>query len=121
MLTKAFLSPAEIEERIAQEAASDKDRKLTPEQIEAIYSNGTNILVSASAGSGKTFVMVERILDMIGRGVGIDQLFISTFTVKAAGELKERLEKRLTKHLGQAETDEERAFLSDQIGQDWDG
>ena len=32
--------------------------------------------------------MVERILDMIGRGVGIDQLFISTFTVKAAGELK---------------------------------
>ena len=99
MLTKAFLSPAEIEERIAQEAASDKDRKLTPEQIEAIYSNGTNILVSASAGSGKTFVMVERILDMIGRGVGIDQLFISTFTVKAAGELKERLEKRLTKHL----------------------
>lgn len=48
--------------------------------------------MSASAGSGKTFVMVERILDMIGRGVGIDQLFISTFTVKAAGELKERLE-----------------------------
>ena len=84
MLTKAFLSPTEIKERIAQEAASDKDRKLTPEQIEAIYSNGTNILVSASAGSGKTFVMVERILDMIGRGVGIDQLFISTFTVKAA-------------------------------------
>lgn len=59
--------------------------------------------------------MVERILDMIGRGVGIDQLFISTFTVKAAGELKERLEKRLTEQLGEVETDEERAFLSDQI------
>ena len=115
MLTKAFLSPTEIKERIDQEAASDKERKLTPEQIEAIYSNGSNILVSASAGSGKTFVMVERILDMIGRGVGIDQLFISTFTVKAAGELKERLEKRLTEQLGQVETDEERAFLSDQI------
>ena len=115
MLTKAFLSPTEIKERIAQEAASDKERKLTPEQIEAIYSNGSNILVSASAGSGKTFVMVERILDMIGRGVGIDQLFISTFTVKASGELKERLEKRLTEQLGQVETDEERAFLSDQI------
>ena len=115
MLTKTFLSQTEIEERIAQESASDKERKLTPEQIEAIYSNGSNILVSASAGSGKTFVMVERILDMIGRGVGIDQLFISTFTVKAAGELKERLEKRLTEQLGQVETDEERAFLSDQI------
>ena len=36
MLTKAFLSPTEIKERIAQEAASDKERKLTPEQIEAI-------------------------------------------------------------------------------------
>ena len=116
MLTKAFLSPTEIKERIAQEAASDKERKLTPEQIEAIYSNGTNILVSASAGSGKTFVMVERILDMIGRGVGIDQLFISTFTVKAAGELKERLEKASDRAAtGQVETDEERAFLSDQI------
>ena len=50
MLTKAFLSPAEIEERIAQESASDKERKLTPEQIEAIYSNGSNILVSARQG-----------------------------------------------------------------------
>ena len=59
MLTKAFLSPAEIEERIAQESASDKERKLTPEQIEAIYSNGSNILVSASAGSGKTFGIDE--------------------------------------------------------------
>lgn len=35
MLTKAFLSPAEIEERIAQEAASDKDRKLTPSATQA--------------------------------------------------------------------------------------
>ena len=50
MLTKAFLSPTEIKERIAQEAASDKERKLTPEQIEAIYSNGSNILVSARQG-----------------------------------------------------------------------
>ncbi len=37
--------------------------------------------------------MVQRILDKLKRGVGIDQLFISTFTVKAAGELKERIEK----------------------------
>ena len=59
--------------------------------------------------------MAERILDQLARGVEISQLFISTFTVKAAGELKERLEKRLTEQLGQVETDEERAFLSDQI------
>ena len=35
--------------------------KLTPEQNEAIHSSGKNILVSASAGSGKTFVMAQRI------------------------------------------------------------
>ena len=88
---------------------------MTPEQLTAIYSNGTNILVSASAGSGKTFVMVERILDMISRGISVNQLFISTFTVKAAGELKERLEKGLTAKLGQSTNDEERQHFSAQI------
>ena len=115
MKTRPFLTNEEIERRIAEEAASDKAQKMTPEQLTAIYSNGTNILVSASAGSGKTFVMVERILDMISRGVGVDQLFISTFTVKAAGELKERLEKRLTTQLGKAQTDEERQHYASQI------
>ncbi|MGT2911867.1 helicase-exonuclease AddAB subunit AddA [Streptococcus cameli] len=115
MVNKPFLTEDQIQERITQEKASDKVQKMTPEQLTAIYSNGRNILVSASAGSGKTFVMVERIVDMIGRGVGIDELFISTFTVKAAGELKERLEKRLTKALSEAETDEDRQHFSDQI------
>ena len=115
MNRKNFLSEEEIQARIAAEAASDKERKMTPEQLTAIYSNGTNILVSASAGSGKTFVMVERILDMISRGVSINQLFISTFTVKAAGELKERLEKGLTTRLGEATSDEERQHFAAQI------
>lgn len=110
-----FLTEEEIQERIAAETASDKVQKMTPEQLTAIYSNGINILVSASAGSGKTFVMVQRILDMISRGIAIDQLFISTFTVKAAGELKERLEKGLTEKLGAATTDEERQHYSAQI------
>ncbi|WP_042770638.1 UvrD-helicase domain-containing protein, partial [Streptococcus sobrinus] len=91
----AFLSFAAIEElkqREPERAKSQERLARTPEQIQAIYSNGTNILVSASAGSGKTFVMVERIIDMLKRGVAINRLFISTFTVKAAGELKERLE-----------------------------
>ncbi|MGT2907527.1 helicase-exonuclease AddAB subunit AddA [Streptococcus dentiloxodontae] len=117
MPVRAFLTKEEIQDRIAQEAASDKPRKLTAEQIEAIYSSGNNILVSASAGSGKTFVMVERILDMISRGVSIEQLFISTFTVKAAGELRERLEKRLMEALSQADRNEDRLFLSDQLNQ----
>lgn len=110
-----FLREEEIQDRILAEATSDKAQKMTPEQLTAIYSNGTNILVSASAGSGKTFVMVQRILDMISRGIAIDQLFISTFTVKAAGELKERLEKGLIEKLGAATNDEERQHYVAQI------
>lgn len=100
-----FLTPAEVEALKAEEAASAKEQKRTPEQIEAIYSHGQDILVSASAGSGKTYVMVERIVDMLSRGLAIKQLFISTFTVKAASELKERLEKKLRSVLA-TETDE---------------
>ena len=85
MIKQAFLTREEIKALQAQEAASTKEQKRTPEQIDAIYSSGTNILVSASAGSGKTFVMVQRILDQIQRGISIKELFISTFTVKAAG------------------------------------
>ncbi|WP_276420216.1 helicase-exonuclease AddAB subunit AddA [Lactococcus garvieae] len=71
--------------------------KLTPEQEEAIYSQGHNILVSASAGSGKTFVMANRIVEKIKSGIDIESLFISTFTKKAAAELRMRLEKDLKK------------------------
>ena len=88
MIKQAFLTRDEIKALQAKEAASTKEQKRTAEQIDAIYSSGTNILVSASAGSGKTFVMVQRILDQIQRGISIKELFISTFTVKAAGELK---------------------------------
>lgn len=115
MTVTDFLSPAQIVALQKEEALSDKKQKRTPEQIEAIYTNGTNVLVSASAGSGKTFVMVERIIDKIKRGVAINQLFISTFTVKAAGELKERLEKRLTLELAQTEDDDLRQHLASQL------
>ena len=94
-----FLSQEEIEKLQIKEAQSDKKPKKTAEQIQAIYSSGQNILVSASAGSGKTFVMAERILDQLARGVEIRQLFISTFTVKAATELKERLEKKISQQI----------------------
>ena len=110
-----FLTAEEIALKQAQEAASDKPQKKTAEQIEAIYSSGQNILVSASAGSGKTFVMVQRIIDQILRGVAVSQLFISTFTVKAAGELKERLEKELGQALKEAESPELKQHLAQQL------
>ena len=99
-----FLTEEEIQKLQEAEAHSSKEQKKTAEQIEAIYTSGQNILVSASAGSGKTFVMAERILDQLARGVEISQLFISTFTVKAATELKERLEKKISQQI--QETDD---------------
>ncbi len=99
-----FLTEEEIQKLQEAEANSSKEQKKTAEQIEAIYTAGQNILVSASAGSGKTFVMAERILDQLARGVEISQLFISTFTVKAATELKERLEKKISQQI--QETDD---------------
>ena len=95
----SFFTEEEIQELQEAEASSSKEQKRTAEQIEAIYTAGQNILVSASAGSGKTFVMAERILDQLARGVEISQLFISTFTVKAATELKERLEKKISQQI----------------------
>jgi ATP-dependent exoDNAse (exonuclease V) beta subunit (contains helicase and exonuclease domains) len=89
------LTREEVTALQVQEAAATTEQKRTPEQIEAIYSSGTNILVSASAGSGKILVMVQRILDQIQRGISIKELFISTFTVNAAGELNDRLESEL--------------------------
>ena len=100
----SFLTEEEIQKLQVAEASSSKEQKKTAEQIEAIYTSGQNILVSASAGSGKTFVMAERILDQLERGVEISQLFISTFTVKAATELKERLEKKISQQI--QETDD---------------
>lgn len=100
----SFLTEEEIQKLQVAEASSSKEQKKTAEQIEAIYTSGQNILVSASAGSGKTFVMAERILDQLARGVEISQLFISTFTVKAATELKERLEKKISQQI--QETDD---------------
>ena len=100
----SFLTEEEIKKLQEAEASSSKEQKKTAEQIEAIYTAGQNILVSASAGSGKTFVMAERILDQLARGVEISQLFISTFTVKAATELKERLEKKISQQI--QETDD---------------
>ena len=110
-----FLTQEEIAALQVVEANSDKKPKKTAEQIQAIYSSGQNILVSASAGSGKTFVMAERILDQLARGVEIRQLFISTFTVKAATELKERLEKKISQQIQETQDVELKKHLGRQL------
>ena len=66
----------------------------TEEQQKVISLRDRNILVSAAAGSGKTAVLVQRILSKImdtERPVDIDRLLIMTYTRAAAGEMKERI------------------------------
>ena len=70
--------------------------RFTPAQEAAIRAYNRELLVSAAAGSGKTAVLVERIVRLIvERGVSIDRMLIVTFTRAAAGEMRERLETRL--------------------------
>ena len=68
----------------------------TKEQEDAIYMEGSNIIVSAGAGSGKTAVLSERVLRKVKKGVNIDELLILTFTKAAATEMKERIRKKIS-------------------------
>src|SRR5690554_6727826 len=68
--------------------------KWTKDQQKVIELRDKNILVSAAAGSGKTAVLVERIISMISEGddpIDIDKLLIVTFTNAAAAEMRERI------------------------------
>jgi len=68
--------------------------KWTEKQQQVIHSRNRNLLVSAAAGSGKTAVLVERIIRMISEGehpLNIDQLLVMTFTNAAAAEMRERV------------------------------
>ena len=66
--------------------------KWTEEQSQAIHEKGSNILVAAAAGSGKTAVLVERIINkIIEEEIDIDKLLVVTFTNAAASEMRERI------------------------------
>ena len=66
------------------------ERKWTPAQKSAIDTRDCNVLVSAAAGSGKTAVLVERIISMItdpDKNIDIDRLVVVTFTKAAAAQM----------------------------------
>ncbi len=74
----------------------------TTEQQQVIDTRGRNLLVSAAAGSGKTAVLVERIIQMVTdpeHPVDIDRLLVMTFTNAAAAEMRERIADALEKRL----------------------
>ena len=79
--------------------------KWTKEQREVIDHRDGNLLVSAAAGSGKTAVLVERIISMIldtEEKVDIDKLLVVTFTNAAASEMRERIADAVSKALEEA-------------------
>lgn len=71
--------------------------KWTSEQLTAINQENSNIIVSASAGSGKTAVLTSRVIRKLQSGISIDQLLILTFTKAAAKEMKERIKSGIEK------------------------
>ena len=74
------------------------ERKWTDHQLDAITARGGSVIVSAAAGSGKTAVLVERVIRLITdteNGVDADRLLVVTYTRKAAAELRTRLREAL--------------------------
>ena len=83
-------------------------------QRQAIEERGKNIIVSAAAGSGKTAVLVERILRLIiEENTRVDELLVVTFTKAAAAEMKERIAKAIKSKI--KESSENREFLKEQL------
>ena len=88
--------------------------KFSKEQLRAIETLDKSVLVSAAAGSGKTAVLVERILRIILDGkANVDEMLIVTFTRAAAAEMKSRLSSAIRKQIAESPDDAKR--LSDQL------
>ena len=68
----------------------------TEEQARAIDARGGNLLLSAAAGSGKTTVLVARVMKLIEEGASIDRMLVVTFTNAAASDMRAKLAKKLS-------------------------
>ncbi|MGX2944806.1 helicase-exonuclease AddAB subunit AddA [Enterococcus alishanensis] len=92
------------------------DVMFTEQQWQAIYDQGDNILVSASAGSGKTAVLVRRVIEKIRQqNFSVDDLLVVTFTEAAAAEMKERIQQAIQQAAEEAKTSEERNYFNHQL------
>ena len=93
--------------------------QFTEEQLRAIKTRDTNILVSAGAGSGKTGVLTERILDRLRDGDSINELLVLTYTKAAAAEMRSRIRSKIADALAMSQGTErehwekQMMFLSD--------
>lgn len=88
--------------------------RLTEEQQRAVEARG-RVIVSASAGSGKTFVMITRLVNLILSGADVSEVLAVTFTNKAAAQMREKLRSELVKQIGSAQDGETRTRLKAQL------
>ena len=79
--------------------------ELTREQRAAVEDRGGDLLISAAAGSGKTRVLVERLMGYVERGEDIDRFLVITFTNAAAAELRDRIAAAIHARLAQKPAD----------------
>lgn len=89
-----------------------ENEQFTDNQWQAVFDGDENILVSASAGSGKTTVLVRRVIEKLKSGVNIDRLLIVTYTEAAAKEMKERIQAALQKAItNESEQEKKNHFI----------
>ena len=92
------------------------DVQWTDVQWKAIYAAGQDILVSAAAGSGKTAVLIERLIQKIlapeDKRIDVDQLLVVTFTNASAAEMRSRMAQALEKAISE---DPNNSFLRRQL------
>ena len=92
-----------------------QNETFTDTQWQAIFDKGDNLLVSASAGSGKTTVLVRRVIEKLKAGSQIDELLIVTFTEAAAREMKERIQVALQMAINQESQEQKRQHFVRQL------
>ncbi len=88
--------------------------KFNPEQERIINHRAGNMIVSASAGSGKTTVMLERVLRIIEEGTPIDRIVILAFNNSIAAEIRGKMYKKLVERLGKEDCNA-KEFIKQQI------
>ncbi|WP_270279936.1 helicase-exonuclease AddAB subunit AddA [Vagococcus bubulae] len=88
----------------------------TDKQWQAVYDSGDNLLISASAGSGKTTVLVERVIQKIKSGVNVDELLIVTYTEAAAKEMKQRIKVAIQTAITEEVDTKQKEHLVKQLG-----
>lgn len=89
--------------------------KWNREQNIAIHARAKNILVAAAAGSGKTAVMVERVLRLILSGVPLEKMLIVTFTNASTAEMKSRIRRALKSGIEKSNDQKERKIFREQL------